>query len=455
MLTRIEIDGFKSFERFALDLEPFTVILGPNASGKSNLFDAIRLLSQLAATDLRSALKGLRGEPLELFRIQTDGSACQQMSFAVELLLAPHVRDPWGEAVTISHSRVRYEVEIERTQGDRGIDRLRVTRETVNPILATDDRWHSQKRSRSASFSKAFLNYNRKQHFLKTEEAEGKRIFKLAPDGRNNTFKILSAESAETTILSSITSAEFPHLYAVRQELLSWRFLQLDPVALRHPSSRAAPLDLAPDGANLATVLARIQAETATDIQPKGALADIAADLSYLIPSVTDVRVEEDEKYGEYRINIAMREGESFSSRVVSDGTLRLLALLTLLNDPNLRGLICFEEPENGIHPLRLKAAIAKLRELAIDPGAEAIEEGQPLSQILLNSHSPVVLSGLDNGEAVFADMVSVVDPEAPSITRKTRMRPVQFNGTVFGDNRDFVSSYEVKRYLQSVEREV
>ena len=66
MLTRIEIDGFKSFEQFHMDLGPFLVVLGPNASGKSNLFDAIRLLSHLAGMDLRSAVKGLRGEPHEL-----------------------------------------------------------------------------------------------------------------------------------------------------------------------------------------------------------------------------------------------------------------------------------------------------------------------------------------------------------------------------------------------------
>ena len=42
MLTRIEIDGFKTFEDFAVDLAPFVAILGTNAAGKSNLFDAIQ-----------------------------------------------------------------------------------------------------------------------------------------------------------------------------------------------------------------------------------------------------------------------------------------------------------------------------------------------------------------------------------------------------------------------------
>ena len=55
MITRIEISGFKSFWDFSLDFAPFTVVAGANASGKSNLFDAMRLLSNLATTDLRTA----------------------------------------------------------------------------------------------------------------------------------------------------------------------------------------------------------------------------------------------------------------------------------------------------------------------------------------------------------------------------------------------------------------
>ncbi|MET8243316.1 AAA family ATPase [Streptomyces sp. NPDC005202] len=47
MITRIEIDGYKSFDGFALDLPPFTVLVGANASGKSNLLEAVDLLGQL------------------------------------------------------------------------------------------------------------------------------------------------------------------------------------------------------------------------------------------------------------------------------------------------------------------------------------------------------------------------------------------------------------------------
>jgi predicted ATPase len=152
-------------------------------------------------------------------------------------------------------------------------------------------------------------------------------------------------------VLSSFTSAEFPHLYALREELRSWRFLQLDPSVLRRPSPTTASEDLEPDGSDLATVLARIQADTKTPTRPTGVLAEIAADLAALIPGVVGLTVEHDDRTREYRIDIGMAGGPPFSSRVVSDGTLRVLGLLTLLHDPKYGGLICFEEPENGIHP--------------------------------------------------------------------------------------------------------
>ena len=90
MLTKIEISGFKSFENFRLDLQPFTVVFGGNAVGKSNLFDALRLLSRLAAVDLATAFDeapvgghdGSRGEPVEQFRRLPDGSYARRIDLS-------------------------------------------------------------------------------------------------------------------------------------------------------------------------------------------------------------------------------------------------------------------------------------------------------------------------------------------------------------------------------------
>src|SRR5437764_1121121 len=128
VLTRIEIDGFKTFERFRMDLSPFQVILGPNASGKSNLFDAIALLSHLAGEDVGVAFSKVRGQPYELFRRQADGSPGTTMAFAVEILLDRGRTDPWGMPVSLKHSRIRYELELERRVGEGRLERLVVVR---------------------------------------------------------------------------------------------------------------------------------------------------------------------------------------------------------------------------------------------------------------------------------------------------------------------------------------
>lgn len=449
MLTRIEINGFKTFENFTLDLSPFGVILGPNAAGKSNLFDALRFLSQIAGNNLRDAVKNLRGEAIELFRRQADGTRGTRMSFAVELLLSKEVSDPWGDTMEISHSRVRYEVEIELRQDERGLERLIVLKEAALPIEPENDRWQPLGQEPSSQFKEAFFKYSRSTPWLTTVEGEGVRRFQILPDD-NQAGRTHSATNAEATVLSSITSAEFPHLFAIREEMVAMRFLQLDPRQLRQPSATTAALELEPDGANLATVLARIQAQTATLSQPKGVIADIAADLASLIPGVVDVIVEEDEKDREYRIEIGYAHQPPFSSRVVSDGTLRVLALLTILHDPEHRGLVCFEEPENGVHPSRLMTLIQRLREGVTTLSSLEVDEGEPFFQMLLNSHSPVVLSCLEEGEAMFADLVSVVNPEVGSVSRKTRIRPVATSN----GKQEYVSRFEVERYLSSVDRE-
>ncbi|MBC7483331.1 MAG: AAA family ATPase [Rhizobacter sp.] len=462
MLTRIEIDGFKTFENFSTDLAPFVVILGTNAAGKSNLFDAIQLLSNLASQDVSEAVKGMRGEPLELFR-RTGAGRSSRLKFAVEVLLDPVVRDPWGSEVKLVHTRLRYEVVLERREIRPGLERVQVAHESATPIFRVGDQWASGLKPTPA-FRKRHLKYSRKKPLLTTESQETGLNFNIHQDGKQG--RVRPASAAEATVLSSISNAEFPHLFALREELRTWRLLQLDPALLRRPSPVIADDLLAPDGANLAAVLARIKAETLTAERPNGALSDIAADLNALIPGVKSLDAQLDKSASEYRVDLTMRDGLPFSSRVVSDGTLRVLALLTLLHDPRHRGLVCFEEPENGVHPARLKQLVRRLQGMVTRPDDLDQDDDAPLTQLLLNSHSPVVLSaliGLDFrplcDPILFADTASVVDPAAHEVRRHTRLRAVMTSpqDELLARDHDagvYVSRYEVERLLNTASAE-
>lgn len=463
MLTRLEINGFKTFENLVIDLTPFTAIVGNNAAGKSNLFDVIQLLSNLAVHDVGEAVKQMRGEPLELFRRTPSGRATQ-IEMAVEVLVDPVVRDPWGSEVGLTHTRMRYEVVLERREIRKGIERIQVAREAVYPIMRKDDRWADAVKP-SKDFRTTYLKYARSKPWLTTTEIRsGDPIFVIHQDGRQGRNRPASA--AEATVLYSITNAEFPHLFALREEMRHWRLLQLDPVLLRKPAPVTESDMLNADGSNLAAVLSQLKIETQSNERPSGVLSDIAAELNNLIPGITRLDAELHDASREYRIELTMRDGLPFSSRVVSDGTLRVLALLTLLHDPRHRGLVCFEEPENGVHPARVKLLVQRLREMVSRPeDFRSSDEIMPLSQLLLNSHSPVVLSALVDrkfhsveGVILFADTATLSDPTQNETRRKTRLRPVRTRpqGDLFEDegSRDFVSDYEVSTVLETASAE-
>jgi len=89
-----------------------------------------------------------------------------------------------------------------------------------------------------------------------------------------------------------------------------------------------------------------------------------------------------------------------FTARVLSDGTLRFLALLALAYAPQPPGLVCFEEPENGVHPGRLPFIVDTLRGIS----ERGSEEGRR-SQVLVNSHSPYLVDLLDPSEMLIASL--------------------------------------------------
>ena len=135
MITRIEIDGYKSFERFELDLFPFTVIAGSNAVGKSNLFDVFRHISKLVTKTLREAFETERGSLLDLFTIYPDGSHKPTIRYAIEMLLPASVQDEFSVEATLKYLRLRYELAV--TYNEDG--HLTLLHESLKPIKREDD----------------------------------------------------------------------------------------------------------------------------------------------------------------------------------------------------------------------------------------------------------------------------------------------------------------------------
>ena len=450
MLTKIEINGFKTFCGFQLELGPFNAIAGANASGKSNLFDAIQFLALLAETDLRSAASGLRGEPHELFHRRPTGATADRIDLAAEVLLDPDVRDPWGAEHTLIQTRLRYELALERRLVG-GLERLFVIHEAARTIRASEDAWAKPFKQKHDPVIAPRLRHSRRADLLETVSKAGTPEFRIAQDGHPGRHR--PAVAAETTVLSTMTSAEFPHLFALREEMRSWRFLQIDPAGLRRAVDEHAPDRLEPSGSNLAAVLGRILAETRTPKEPDGLLTEISADLASLVPGILGVRVRKDEVERQWQILIDTRSAGESSSRVASDGTLRLLALLTALGDPRFGGVICFEEPENGVHPARLGPLIRHLRELVAGNPSDDEDPPPPLLQLIMTTHSPVVVGALEGNEGIFFDSVTSINGSDRTDVI-TRARPVRRHYQQTLDPATvghLVTNAEVERYLATV----
>jgi predicted ATPase len=458
MITRIELDGFKTFQNFKLELGPFQVIVGPNGAGKSNLFDALRLLSILSHSDIsiREAFQSLRGETGELFMMQLDGNSTDNMSLSLEMLVGQKVQDSWGAQANLDYTRLRYELTIARRVNAQGLERFYVTHERLEPIEQRDDEWSKSYLGKAKNIWQKQLKTRRSEPFISTGIDAGKTTICLHQDGHGG-HKSSVAEKMERTILSGITNAEFPHSFAVREEMRNWKFLHLNPEVLRSPCSMLAPPFVQPDGRNLASAIARMEAED------PAALNDISRDLANLIPGLLKIEVEKDVPLNRYGIYARTQDGRRFSSRVLSDGTLRLLVLAALKNDIRHQGVLCFEEPENGVHPFRLKNMVHLLRDLAtdfIDP-----EEEQPLRQLLVNTHSPVLVSQMVEQHdqqyttkgLLFAHMITRMFTDKPGPLRITRIVPVQPSRHLkkslnINDQEQSYTFEQVMKYLNSAD---
>ncbi|HQU82515.1 MAG TPA: AAA family ATPase [Pyrinomonadaceae bacterium] len=391
MITKIKINGFKTFHNFEMEFSPLTIVAGVNASGKSNLFDALQLLSRLAETDLKTAFKEQRGESSELFTNYGEDESgeslyADEITFSVEMLIDKKVKDNWGGEATLKYTRLRYDLCIRRDKDSRGIDNLFVKYEKLEKLDSSKDQWEKVfiPSEVSDNWRPKVITGKRSKPYIYTEEKSGVITIKLPQDGKPG-GKETAANAIAQTVLSGTNSVDFPHVFAAREEMRNWKFLQLNPQSLREPTRQdlGSQDTITQTGENLAAALYRIK------LDEESLLKHISRRLNKLLPQITEVQVHDDKANKQYIIKVKNDDGREFSSRVLSEGTLRLLTLCILQYDENHKGLICFEEPENGIHPFRLKAMAELLKDLSVD----FADVEMPLRQIIVNTHSPVLVS--------------------------------------------------------------
>ncbi len=409
MLTRLKVDGFKNLVGVDVRFGPFTCIAGVNGVGKSNLFDAIRFLSLTANFSLlESALRvrddiGQNNDVRGLFH-RIGAEAGGEMRFEAEMIVPQQAVDDLGQSGKATTTFLRYIHIIRHRLGgaaESGANPLEIIHEELIHIKKGEAHGHLLFEHDASKWRNAVVTGRRAgTAFISTTEKEsGGRIIKLHQDAKGGGRAFERASSTlPRTVLSSSTAAESPTALCARREMQSWRLLQLEPTALRQPDGFASPTHLDSDGSHLAANLARLT----TRDDPERVYCQLANRLSELIGAVRGIRVDRDEKRELLTLMMTGSDGTELPARALSDGTLRFLALSVLESDPETVGLICLEEPENGIHPDRIPAILQILQDIATDP-KEPADETNPLRQVIINTHSPSVVMAVPDSSILLA----------------------------------------------------
>jgi predicted ATPase len=349
-LTYLRIRNYRALRDVELrDLTPLTVFIGPNGSGKSTVLDALAFLAEAVSGNLQQAWEKRN----RFAGMRTRGSD-GPIEFEAWVAWGPDSRT------------LQYLLEIEERNS-----RVYVIRECVYIAGIQDD-------YKPIFFAENFEFNESTNVSIAHGRSEGK-------DDRITEFEIKADPVFKTLKRGAFiyAFAEFENdiqRYAIHISslLTSYRYLHLTDDHLKGYSDAGLREKLSANGDNLPNVLYYLHTK-----HPE-ALARITAQLRRWVPGLADIVTE---ITSDERLLLRFKDApfeKPLPAQYMSDGTMRLAALLTLLYEPNATGLLGLEEPENELHPRLLPRL------------AEELIKASETRQLLVATHSPFLLDALE-----------------------------------------------------------
>ena len=377
MIRSLRLVSFKNFADERLQLGPFSVIVGANASGKSNIRDAFRFLHGIG-----------RGYRLAEILGGKYGAGAQ-------LEWAP-MRGAMNEIVRFGADGFGMEVEVRLEDGGEATYRAAVS-PSGDPQagfrMTQEELWVG---------TVVYTTHPDLPDPVATEAASDRIAVRLAKTGGQRKYGSRVEMDPGRPILPQIAErARAPRLHryhagAVLDVFSGMRFLDLVPERMREASFPGNHV-LGDHGENLATVLR----EMCRNESRRDTLTEWIRELTPM--DVEDLEFPTDPATGKIRLVLRERGGRRVSADSASDGTLRFLALLASLLSNTRQAIYVLEEVDNGIHPARLRLLIDLI---------ENRTESQEV-QAITTTHSPTMLSMIGDQAFQTAALVCRL-PEAP-----------------------------------------
>lgn len=359
-IESLRVENYRALRKVELDhLTPMTVLLGPNGSGKSTIFDVFNFLSECFQFGLRHAWDR-RGRGKELKTRGAVGPIVFELKYREQ---------PKSPIIT-------YHLAI-----DEGIKGPEVVEE-----------WLQWRRGQKGQPFR----------FLEFRRGVGRAVSGELPDAEDQR-KDTTLRAPDLIAVNTLGQlAEHPRVAALREFITDWyvSFLSIDQT--RNQPEAGPQERLSKGGENLANVIQYLKE------QHPDRLEEIFGVLRARIPRLERVDAE---PMPDGRLLLQIKDApfeQPVLSKYASDGTMKMLAYLTVLYDPEPPRFIGIEEPENFLHP-RL------LPELAEECRAAAER-----SQLLITSHSPFLLN------AMLAEEVRVLYRDERGFTQAIRASDIQ-----------------------------
>jgi len=380
MIARIEVTNYRCFPQLDVDLGSLGVLIGPNGAGKSTLLDVPVLLGDLLGTDNISTAflkavqpRGPRAGSLAELIHKEQGD---WFIFSLEAKLPDRVVRDLLEAATNAVKQdearwpkyLRYELRLQ-VFGGRSL-------QVQNEYLFTFS--ESQPPPRNQARLHGEINPRREWDFsIRREygsEVELRVETKLRPNARKSPLDpgLLALPKVRFEGREAFPAAH----WLLEQLTESTVLFQPDWNDLRLASPPGLPDRLAPDGRNIPWLAWTLRHQTPAHYQAWVEHVAIA------LPQIAGIDVVEREEDHHAYFRVKYRGGHEVTSSGLSDGTLRVMALTLLSYLEPRPGLLMVEEPENGIHPQAIEAVLDSFA-------------GQQDSQVLIASHSPVVVANV------------------------------------------------------------
>ena len=385
MIKRLYVKNYKSMRETEVFFEQLTVVFGPNAAGKSNLFDALNLVSRMASENsLKDAFAQHRGLPLESVHVKAKNNASeedliqeesQRMVFEVDLMLSP-------KTIQTVESRVRMlrkglEEEEDKTHSKIITNphlRYRIEIEVVSNTGETrvcDERLVALKQNKPEEKARgAFLE------MTKDSKKRQKLSLRLEGQSRPTLFDVGLNYSVVST---ELYAPHYPHIIAFREELKRCHIYYFEPRELMREAAAIAEVERPGSfGEDLAAFYNTLNQRSPAQYK------NLKKVVRSILPRITDLTIDRTKK-GELYL-LVHEDGNQFSNRLISEGTLRVLGLVGVVSPYTGSTTVGYEEPENGVHPRRLNQIADLLK--------NAHSEDR---QILVNTHSPNLPSYFEN----------------------------------------------------------